>query len=87
MHPDIFAISKRAKDMGFYVALSSNGTLITPDNITQIAEIGYQYIGVSLDGIGETHDKFRQKRAPLPHPWKGLNYVGTRALKPVSGLP
>jgi MoaA/NifB/PqqE/SkfB family radical SAM enzyme len=29
LHPDIFAISRRAKDMGFYVALSSNGTKIS----------------------------------------------------------
>ena len=28
MRPDIFEISHHAKDMGFYVGLSSNGTLI-----------------------------------------------------------
>jgi hypothetical protein len=46
-HP---TLSQRAKDMGFYVALSSNGTLITEQNIQQIAEINYQYVGVSLGG-------------------------------------
>lgn len=61
LHPDIFAISQRARDLGFYVALSSNGTLINESNIERIAAIGYQYIGVSLDGIGDTHDRFRQK--------------------------
>lgn len=61
LHPDIFAISQRAKDLGFYVALSSNGTLIDRDNIEQIAAIQYQYIGVSLDGMRDAHDKFRQK--------------------------
>jgi len=29
LRPDIFDISHRAKSMGFYVGLSSNGTLIT----------------------------------------------------------
>ncbi len=62
LHPDIFTISRRAKEMGFYVALSSNGTLINSDNIIQIAETGYQYIGISLDGVGDTHDRFRQKK-------------------------
>ncbi len=62
LHPDIFDISRRAKTMGFYVALSSNGTLITQQNISQIVEINYQYVGVSLDGIGATHGKFRQKQ-------------------------
>ena len=61
MRPDIFDISKRAKALGFYVGLSSNGTLITTDNIRQIAEIGYDYVGVSLDGMRETHDLFRRR--------------------------
>jgi len=51
LHPDIFDISRRAKAMGFYVALSSNGTLITQQNISQISEINYQYVGVSFDGM------------------------------------
>ncbi len=58
---DIFAISRRAKDMGFYVGLSSNGTLIDEANIGRIAAIGYDYVGISIDGIRETHDRFRQK--------------------------
>jgi len=62
LHPDIFAISRRAKAMGFYVALSSNGTKISTDNIDEIADIQYQYIGVSLDGIKDTHDAFRRQQ-------------------------
>ena len=37
LRPDIFEISRRAKDMGFYVGLSTNGTLIGDDNIERIA--------------------------------------------------
>ncbi|MCC9002197.1 MAG: radical SAM protein, partial [Candidatus Competibacter sp.] len=51
LRPDIYAIARRAKDMGFYVALSSNGTLIDKTNIARIAEVGFDYVGVSLDGI------------------------------------
>ena len=54
MRPDIFEISHRAKDKGFYTALSSNGTLIDTGNIEDIAAVGYDYVGVSLDGIGAT---------------------------------
>ncbi len=61
MRPDIFDISRRAKDMGFYVGLSSNGTLIDADRIEQIVDIGYDYVGVSLDGLRDTHDRFRRK--------------------------
>ncbi len=81
LHPDIFTISKRAKDLGFYVALSSNGTLITPKNINQIAEIGYQYIGVSLDGIGATHDNFRQKQGSFAASMEGIRLCRDKGIK------
>ena len=61
LRPDIYAISRRAKAMGFYVGLSTNGTLIDQSNIERIAAIGYDYVGISLDGIGATHDRFRRK--------------------------
>jgi len=61
LHPDIFAISRRAKAMGFYVGLSTNGTLIDAPLLPQIAAIGYDYVGISLDGLEATHDRFRRK--------------------------
>ncbi len=62
LHPDIFNISHRAIDMGFYVGLSSNGTLIDENNIKAIAAVGYNYVGISLDGLQETHDYFRRSQ-------------------------
>ena len=61
LRPDIFDIAHRAKAMGFYTALSTNGTLIDENNIDRIAEVGFDYLGISIDGIAETHDKFRRK--------------------------
>jgi heme d1 biosynthesis radical SAM protein NirJ len=61
LRPDIYEIAKRAKQLGFYVGLSSNGTLIDESNIQKIADIGFDYVGISLDGIRETHDTFRRK--------------------------
>ncbi len=81
LHPDIFDISHRAKNMGFYLALSSNGTLITKNNIKKIAEINYQYVGVSLDGIGETHDKFRQKKGSFVESLKGIALCRDHGIK------
>ncbi|HEB92714.1 MAG TPA: heme d1 biosynthesis radical SAM protein NirJ [Gammaproteobacteria bacterium] len=60
LHPDIFDLSHRAKAMGFYVGLSTNGTLIDASNIDSIAAVGYDYVGISIDGIEETHDVFRR---------------------------
>jgi heme d1 biosynthesis radical SAM protein NirJ len=60
LRPDIYDISQRAKAMGFYVGLSTNGTLIDEHNIEAIAAAGYNYVGISLDGIEATHDRFRR---------------------------
>jgi heme d1 biosynthesis radical SAM protein NirJ len=72
MRPDIFDISHRAKSMGFYVGLSSNGTLITRDNIDAIAAVGYDYVGVSLDGMRDTHDRFRRRQGAFDESLAGI---------------
>ncbi|PCI61726.1 MAG: heme d1 biosynthesis radical SAM protein NirJ [Gammaproteobacteria bacterium] len=62
LRPDIFEISAYAKAKGFYVALSTNGTLINKDNIEQIKAANYQYVGISIDGLEEFHDHFRRQK-------------------------
>mgnify|MGYP006274860977 CR=1 FL=1 len=81
LHPDIFAISKRAKRLGFYVALSSNGTRITQHNIADIADIGYQYIGVSIDGIKQTHDEFRRVKGSFDEAMHGIKLCLDHGIK------
>ncbi|MDZ7735135.1 MAG: heme d1 biosynthesis radical SAM protein NirJ [Gammaproteobacteria bacterium] len=61
LHPDIFTITRHARELGFYVGLSSNGTLIDGSNIGAIAAAGYDYVGISLDGLRATHDRFRRR--------------------------
>lgn len=62
MRPDIFEISRRAKELGIYTGLSTNGTLIDESNIARIAECGYDYVGISIDGLEATHDEFRRRK-------------------------
>lgn len=81
LHPDIFKISRRAKDLGFYVALSSNGTLVTEANIAEIVAMNYQYVGISLDGIGATHDKFRQKIGSFDASMRGIHLCSEHGIK------
>ncbi len=61
LRPDIYDIAHHAKAMGFYTALSTNGTLIDESNIGRIAEVGFDYLGISIDGIAGTHDRFRRQ--------------------------
>jgi heme d1 biosynthesis radical SAM protein NirJ len=60
LRPDFFDIAHRAKAMGFYTALSTNGTLIDEPMAARIAQTGFDYVGISLDGLRETHDRFRR---------------------------
>jgi heme d1 biosynthesis radical SAM protein NirJ len=81
LRPDIFEISERAKRMGFYVALSTNGTLIDEAIADRIAGIGYDYVGISLDGIGKVHDAFRRQPGAYDAALKGLRLCGERRIK------
>jgi heme d1 biosynthesis radical SAM protein NirJ len=81
LRPDIFDISRRAKAMGFYVGLSSNGTLIDEHNIAEIDAIGYDYVGVSLDGMRATHDVFRRKRGAFDASLHGIRLCREAGIK------
>ncbi|MBL8503804.1 MAG: heme d1 biosynthesis radical SAM protein NirJ [Rhodocyclaceae bacterium] len=81
LRPDIFDIASRAKGLGFYVGLSSNGTLIDESNIRRIAETDFNYVGISLDGIRETHDKFRRMQGAFEKSLHGIRLCRDLGLK------
>ena len=81
LRPDIFDIARRAKAKGFYVGLSSNGTLIDAGNIDRIAECDFNYVGVSLDGLGATHDRFRRLDGAFAASLKGIRLCRDLGLK------
>ncbi|HEY3327795.1 MAG TPA: heme d1 biosynthesis radical SAM protein NirJ [Novimethylophilus sp.] len=81
LRPDIFDIARRAKGMGFYVGLSSNGTLVTRTNIRAIADTGFDYVGVSLDGIEHTHDRFRRKDGAFEESLHGIRLCRDAGIK------
>ena len=81
MRPDIFDISRRAKEMGFYVGLSTNGTLITEENIQAIADMNYNYVGISIDGMRETHDYFRRKQGAFDESMRGIRLCQEQGIK------
>ena len=60
LRPDLFVIAARAKATRFYVGLSTNGTLIDAAMADRVAAAGFDYVGISLDGLAATHDKFRR---------------------------
>jgi Fe-coproporphyrin III synthase len=58
-HPRFFAIARYAAERGLRLTLSTNGTLLRRATAYSLRQIGFSYVGISLDGIGEVHDKFR----------------------------
>ena len=81
LRPDIYDISARAKAMGFYVGLSTNGTLIDEVAADRIAAIGYDYVGISLDGIGAVHDRFRGMEGSFDASLAAVRRLRARAVK------
>jgi heme d1 biosynthesis radical SAM protein NirJ len=81
LRPDIFELARRAKSMGFYVGLSSNGTLIGPHNMDAIAGSGFDYVGISLDGMESTHDRFRRKQGAFRAALNGVRLCRGAGIK------
>jgi len=81
LRPDIYEISSRAKAMDFYVGLSTNGTLIDDGHADRIAEVGYDYVGISLDGIGAVHDRFRGKEGAFDASLRAVRRLRERSIK------
>ncbi len=81
MRRDIFALSERAKKLGFFVALSTNGTLIDEPMANRISAVGYDYVGISLDGMRATHDRFRRKTGAFDAALQGVRLCRERRIK------
>ncbi len=81
LRPDIFDIAARAKGLGFYVGLSTNGTLIDDAMAARIAEVDFDYVGISLDGLREVHDRFRRMEGAFDKSLVGLRRARELGLK------
>ncbi|MRJ02931.1 MAG: radical SAM protein [Epsilonproteobacteria bacterium] len=55
---DIFEIAEKMGEEGILTYLSTNGLYIHRDNVERIVET-FDYIGISIDGDEEIHDRFR----------------------------
>jgi radical SAM protein with 4Fe4S-binding SPASM domain len=57
----LFQISTALKEAGIVTYLSTNGLLVTEQNVELIRD-HFDYVGISIDGAPEVHDRFRGKQ-------------------------
>jgi MoaA/NifB/PqqE/SkfB family radical SAM enzyme len=69
MRPTSSRSPSAPRDMGFYVGLSTNGTLIDAAHGRPHRRHGFDYVGISLDGLRETHDRFRRLDGAFDAAW------------------
>ncbi len=81
MRPDLFELAHHAKSLGFYLALSTNGTLIDEALVAPIAAVGFDYLGISLDGLALTHDVFRRRQGAFDASLQALRLCRDAGLK------
>ncbi len=71
---DIFDIADVMKKAGIMTYLSTNGMYINEKNSKQIVN-RFDYIGVSIDGVEETHDYFRAQKGSYKKAIEGIKHI------------
>lgn len=81
LHPDFFAIAHHAKALGLYLALSTNGTLIDAQTALRLQPLSLDYVGVSLDGLPENHDRIRGETGAFASSMQGIRNCRSLGLR------
>jgi 12,18-didecarboxysiroheme deacetylase len=81
MRKDLPELARHAAEQGVRVVISTNGTLITEKTAAVYREIGLSYVGVSLDGMRETHDRFRGQKGAFDATLKGIRICRDAGIK------
>lgn len=74
VRPDVFDLAEYATSLGVRVTFSTNGTLIDKKRAERIAKIGVTYVGISVDGGEERHDRFRGRAGAFRDAIRGIRH-------------
>jgi 12,18-didecarboxysiroheme deacetylase len=81
LRPDLLELAQYATDKGMRAVISTNGTLITSEIAARLQKIGLSYVGVSLDGLEKTHDRFRGKKGAYAAAMAGIRNCRDAGIK------
>ena len=72
MRDDLDELIGYAVDKDLRVTISTNGTLITEERGERFKDLGVSYVGISLDGLEETNDRFRGSEDAFERALRGI---------------
>lgn len=81
LRPDLLPLAQLATDRGVRAVISTNGTLISKEMAGALKRIGLSYVGVSLDGMRETNDRFRGVEGAFDAALKGMRNCREAGIK------
>ena len=81
MRKDLPELAQYAVSKGMRAVISTNGTLIDEKMAKVLKEIGLSYVGVSLDGMRETNDKFRGMKGAFDAALQGIRNCKKEGIK------
>ncbi|HAR50168.1 Fe-S oxidoreductase [Smithella sp. SCADC] len=81
LRKDLLELAQYARDKGMRAVISTNGTLITKDIAAKLQKAGLSYVGVSLDGLEKTHDRFRGKKGAFAAAIEGIRNCRDAGIK------
>lgn len=81
LRKDVFELVRFASELGVKCVISTNGTLITKGIAKRMRESGLSYAGISLDGVGETNDRFRGIHGAYDLAVKGIRNCTAEGIK------
>ncbi|MBI2873463.1 MAG: radical SAM protein [Firmicutes bacterium] len=81
LRPDLPRLISRAVRRGIRVVVSTNGTTLSEKMAEKLKEEGVSYVGISLDGTEESHDRFRGRQGAFQETLHGLGNCVKAGLK------
>jgi 12,18-didecarboxysiroheme deacetylase len=78
---DLTELAHYAVGKGMRAVISTNGTLITKEKAKELKDVGLSYVGISLDGGEEVHDRFRGVSGAFKKALQGVENCQAEGLK------
>lgn len=78
---DLVELASHATSKGMRAVISTNGTLITKEKARELKSVNLSYVGISVDGGEEVHDKFRAVPNSFKKALQGIENCQAEGLK------